>query len=154
MDEVFIYIGTQQNAHFFMHTVADEEKYAANISAQIYNCMIAETIFRKPDEIVIIFDMYEEGKINVVVTQHVDSTTVFKYSPDDLSVQFMRLLRADRRDHNILTFAYKPAIRAYITNELTSEQLPNLQNGIDNIDNTSFNIGNVEYMMTKKPFLS
>lgn len=154
MDEVFIYIGSQQNAHFFMHTVVDEEKYAAETGAQIYNCMISETIFREPGQIVIVFDIHEEGKIDVVVTQHVKNENMLRYDKHDLSAQFKRLLRANRGTHKILTFVHKPEIDAFLTNELSTDQLPNLQNGVTNIDRTTFVINSVEYMMTKKSFSS
>lgn len=154
MDEVFIFLGSQQDAYFFMHTVVNEDAYKVDTGAQIYNCMIAEHMFYKPGNVVIIFDMHIGGHVNVIVVQHTESEVMYKYDKHNLVTQFKRLMRADRGGHKILTFAYKSDIGAFVTNELSANQLPNLQNGITNIERITIAIRNIEYMMSKKSFAS
>lgn len=112
--EQYIYYGCQQSIYFFIHTITSDE-FNHDISGQIYNCMINETMITSPDKTVIIYDIGKD-KTDVVVTQHEKIRKNF--SIPNLEDQFIRLVNSTKKDEDKLIFSYEYDAGVFFTYEV------------------------------------
>lgn len=108
-EELFIYLGKQQNIFFFIHTVKNVD-YDRSMTMQIYNCLISESMIFCND-VVVIYE-FDGDELNVIIVQHIDNKANIKFNKNNLQQQFTKLL-AMKRNHNILVFAYNGVFLTY-----------------------------------------
>ncbi len=148
MEELFIYLGHISYTHFFIHT-----QYAKNIqedeieqmSSQIYNMMIHETMIKINDKVCIFNVDINKNFVHVVITNHFTFKET-KYDKESLKLAFKRLIQAKRSE--IMTIKYDG--EKYLLYEFPG-QLPATDKSIvDNIFVKS-DINKISYNISIKP---
>jgi len=109
MSELYIYLGRIDAAHLFMHVVQDE-KYDLMTGAQVYQCMIHNTMIHDKRQVVLIYDFYKD-KIDVLATEHGEHR--LKFDKEDLELALETLLRAKRDDNGMVIEYTKGEFRLY-----------------------------------------
>lgn len=64
--EQYIYLGTQNDTHFFIHTIFNP-LFVPEISHEIYNMLIKDKIITKPQDCVVIYEINPKDKVIDVV---------------------------------------------------------------------------------------
>lgn len=139
--EIFVYLGFSTDTFFFIHEVHDKKKYSDDIPIQIYNCMINETMILDKKQTVCVYDVYDDGKVKVIITEHEKRKAI--YYKDDLSEVLKELLRA-KRDKVTLVFEYIYDKNCYMTYEIPVKfpEMDNLQ---------KVNVNKIIYSLSLKP---
>jgi hypothetical protein len=98
-EEMFIYLGRIDSMHFFLHThyVHRPTDLIARMCADVYNCLIHETMIQRGDNIVVFNQSAAGGtaKIQPVRVTHVHFAAV-TFTDDWLNTTYVRLLEIDR----------------------------------------------------------
>ena len=103
--ELYIFLGFSNNTYFFIHTVKSKDKYKNDISFQIYNMLISETMIKNPNEVVMIYDVHED-KTNLIVTKHMNSKIDYIFGKDEIGDYLHKLLTSERNDTMIIEYDY------------------------------------------------
>lgn len=101
--ETYIFLGTQQNTHFFLH-ITQMEQYTMSISSQIYNVLIRDTFITDPKTNVIIFSFNKSKEI--IIIQHADNPNKAKFGKKNLEEFFCVLMAAPRNNSYVIIYNY------------------------------------------------
>ncbi len=143
--EQYIYLGQQQGAFFFIHTIFDSDKFDKSTSYQIFNCMINETMITTNDKIVIIYEINPKtDTMDVIIIQHYTNENIAQFDKPNLEQQFIKLMNIER-NHKILIFLYDNDNNVFYTLE-KHVHVPRNLFGEDEVK-----IRNIDYMLTNKP---
>jgi hypothetical protein len=152
--EQYIYLGFTGNVFFFSHIVYDKERFVPEMSYQVYNAMINETMITDINQCVVIYDIYPNNVNNVVSISHVNSTKALTFTDKILSSLYKDLIVSERSDY--LVFSYNYDIKAFLTYEGDSTDFgKTFFKSPENIDNYVFDINDTFYVETSKdiPYL-
>lgn len=144
--ELYIYLGCCMDTYFFMHTVANEEKYKVEIGMQIYNCMINETMIKNKSSNVVVYDIYPD-KVNALVIEYM--IHYVEYHKDDLG-KILKILLEEKRPEEILVFKYHYESDMYETYEIPMDIKKYDINKVE-IDELNYSITfkQIEYLQEK-----
>lgn len=103
MVENYIFLGTQNSTHFFLH-ITDNINYNVNIPSQIYNVLINDKFISNPIENVVIYTFNE--KCEIIIIQHADNIKNNIFNKENLNSFFDILINAKRNDSYIIQYDY------------------------------------------------
>ena len=103
MVENYIFLGTQNSTHFFLH-ITDNINYNVNIPSQIYNVLINDKFISNPIENVVIYTFNE--KCEIIIIQHADNIKNNIFNKENLNSFFDVLIGAKRNDSYIIQYDY------------------------------------------------
>ena len=145
--ELYIFMGTQNKTHFFVHSKFNE-KFIPELSYQIYNVLINEKFIEDPKEIVIIYELepYSGRKdCDVVCITHELNKTQSTLRKKNLESFLPVLFKQTRDEMYIVKYDYsKKCYLSYRLEETNTDMLL-----VD--EKTELKVKNIVYIVTKKP---
>lgn len=140
--ELFIYLGSQQNAFFFIHTIKNPMTYDPDVVAQVYNCMIHERFIYSKNKLVVVYEFNPlKNTIDCCIIQHVKNKQI-KVDKQNLEKQFVRLSNA--------TPAKKQLVFEYVNNVFLTKEF-DMELSTQPVKHIT--LDNVRHYVTKKPFV-
>ncbi|BCS83588.1 hypothetical protein QLL95_gp0535 [Cotonvirus japonicus] len=139
MDDIYIYLGYVDSTYFYIHLIQNPNLTLDEIidmSGQIYNVMINETMIKFNDK-VIIFDFSSDDKIHTIVINHINFEDKI-YPIKDLKKIMRKLLKIKRPDETKMIIKYNGI--NYEVYEFNGE-LPTF-----NVNINSINIETINYV--------
>ena len=89
--ENYIFLGTQNSTHFFLH-ISNNINYTVNIPSQIYNVLINDKFISDNSENVVIYSFNK--KIEIIIIQHLDNMKNNIFNKENLESFFDVLINA------------------------------------------------------------
>lgn len=99
--ELFLYLGICENTFFYFHK-QNTDHDIIEMTAQVYNKMIADTMIRK-DSKVLIFNFMRDKSVIVTLANHIFFSEM-KYSRDVLVALFNKIIKADRKETMVISY--------------------------------------------------
>ena len=148
--ELYIYLGKQLDAYFFIHTIHDSN-FNNEISYQIYNVMINEQMILNLNEIVIIYEFDPYNNIcNVIRIQHLLNPYHIQIYKNNLEKNFLNLITAKRDDIFIIKYDY--INKCYLSYEINNTDcLTNIFNKFNEVNEDKLIINDIYEIETLKP---
>jgi hypothetical protein len=145
--EQYIYIGSQYDIHFFIHTIISPH-FVPEISHQIYNMLINDKIITKPEDCVVIYEVDTKNKIiDVISIQHANKKVQNKYDKQNLETFFPILIRSKFETNTLYVITYNYThYNSYVINMDIS--------GYTELYKESINIRNMTEILTTKEIIS
>jgi hypothetical protein len=107
--ELFIHLGYNNNTHIFSHLIHNAQDYKPDISWQIYNNMIHNNLIKSYNDVVLIFDIYNDA-VNVITLVHSKGKKK-EYSLYEVKKIYKRLINESKK----LVIKYDYALKCYLT---------------------------------------
>ena len=122
--ENYIFLGTQNSTHFFLH-ISNNMNYTVNIPSQIYNVLINDKFISDNSENVVIYSFNK--KIEIIIIQHLDNMKNNIFNKENLESFFNVLVNANRNDSYIIQYDYNMKYYKTYYNEIVIPILKELK---------------------------
>ena len=101
--ENYIFLGTQNLTHFFLH-ISNNMNYTVDIPSQIYNVLIHDKFISNESENVVIYSFNK--KCEIIIIQHSNNIKNNIFNKENLESFFDVLVNANRNDCYIIQYDY------------------------------------------------